>query len=107
MKYRQGSWPNGSVKTSAIQFDAVGILHVGEKFAAFAKLGLARMYYKEGSDSGDKVTPHAGLGISYNFTPAVALRAEYDLFDKTKFGKTSYSLEFNSSQFSLGLDYHF
>ena len=107
MKYRQPGWSNGAIKTTAGWADVVGIVPIGERFAVFGKLGVAQMNYKVADLKTDKITTHFGAGASYSFTPALVMRAEYEIFDKVKFGNQSNSVSLNTSQISLGLDYRF
>ncbi|MEI7430734.1 MAG: porin family protein [Betaproteobacteria bacterium] len=108
MKYKETGWPDGSMKTSVWHIDAVGIIPLADKIEVFGKVGVAQMNYTFNDGYKDhKTTPHLGLGISYAILPALALRAEYDDYGKAKYSDGSSSVDINSSQFSLGMDYRF
>src|SRR4051812_13232741 len=80
----------GRIKLQGVGVDAVGILPLNTQFSAFAKLGL--QYAKaEDTFSGTgavRVTNtnpsksdfgyKAGLGVQYDFTPALGLRGEWE-----------------------------
>ena len=106
-KYRYTGEPEGTTKTNVWHIDAVGILPLADKFAAFGKLGVAQMNYSDAGLKFHKTTPHFGLGVSYALLPVLALRAEYDNYGTAKFTFVPYTTEVRSSQFSLGMDYRF
>lgn len=103
MKYSRSGSQVGTIKTNVWHLDAVAVLPLVDKIAAFGKLGVAQMNYDDTGDKFHKTTPHLGLGVSYALAPAFALRAEYDNYGKAKFT----SSDLRSSQFSLGMDYRF
>jgi len=84
---------SGSTKLGGVNFDVVGIVPVTEKFSAFGRIG---MNYAEAKDtfistgaapvqanlspSKRAANPKAGLGIQYNFSQSVGLRAEAERY---------------------------
>jgi opacity protein-like surface antigen len=107
MKFREPGFSDGTIKTSVWHIDAVGIIPLADKIAVFGKVGVAQMNYDIGGGKANKTTPHIGVGVSYAILPALALRAEYDNYGKAKDSDGSASVDFSSSQFSLGMDYRF
>lgn len=83
----------GAIKLRGLNFDAVGMLPLANKFSAFAKVGLI---YSEAQDtfaSGgavprpsfpnpneNSVNAKLGLGVQYDLTESVSLRGEYERY---------------------------
>jgi OmpA-OmpF porin, OOP family len=83
----------GNIQIEGLNFDAVGILPITEKFAAFGRVGVNYADVKDQfSSTGAAPTPtnpspderefnyKAGLGLQYNFTKTVAMRAEWERY---------------------------
>lgn len=73
-----------TVEGTAIELVGVGSLPLSDKFAVFGKLGFA-MTDGEASALGvtasdDSVELTYGIGVKYNFTPALAVTAEYQMY---------------------------
>lgn len=106
-KYRLSGGPDHTVNSRVWHLDGVGILPLVDKLAAFGKIGVARVQYDDGGYWVHRTVPHLGIGVSYAFTSALELRAEYDNYGKASLTRGSYSGELHSDQFSLGMDYRF
>src|SRR3954465_1225705 len=85
-----GGTLNGTAKFQGLNFDAVGILPLTEKFSGLGRVGLT---YNETKDtfSGTIAVPNAnpsktegsykyGLGVQYDLTRALALRGEWERY---------------------------
>ncbi|MBL8483330.1 MAG: outer membrane beta-barrel protein [Rhodocyclaceae bacterium] len=105
------------VKAQGWNIEAVGIWPINDQFNLFAKLGAIVARVKvDGNVSGggitlqaaDKVTrtrPTWGIGAGYAFNKNLALRLEYEWFDKL--GDTERTTQFDARLISLGLAYKF
>ena len=83
-----GGTLNGTSKIRGLNFDAVGFLPITEKFSALGRIGLAEAETKASfSGTGTATVPDPnpskrdlnykfGLGVQYDFTKSVAMRAE-------------------------------
>jgi OmpA-OmpF porin, OOP family len=83
---------NGSIKLQGLNIDAVGILPITEKFSAFGRIGAIYAEAKDSfSGSGAVVVSDpnpsksdwnykAGLGLQYDLTKTVGLRAEWERY---------------------------
>ncbi|HEX7810660.1 MAG TPA: outer membrane beta-barrel protein [Burkholderiales bacterium] len=81
---------NGEWSGYSLDVAALGMLPLGEKFTLFGRAGLSVWnldfdFTASGpggtatlSESESGVSPLLGLGASFNFTPTIALRAEYE-----------------------------
>lgn len=78
----------GKVEVTGFNIAALGSYPISEQFSVFGKLGLF-MWDAEASDTtggvpfsdtADGTDISLGIGISYNFTRNLALRAEYEMF---------------------------
>jgi len=82
----------GTAKFQGLNLDAVGILPITQKFAALGRVGLT---YTEGKDTfagtgavtvtnpnpkKSEGSYKYGLGVQYDFTPALALRGEWERY---------------------------
>jgi OOP family OmpA-OmpF porin len=85
----------GSIKLQGLNLDAVGILPFSERFSGFGRVGLI---YSEGKDaftgtgsgaavaaanpnpSKSEVNYKVGLGLQYDFTRALGMRAEWERY---------------------------
>jgi len=71
-------------KGTAWELVGVGTLPINDKFAVFGKLGFAMGEYDAssalGSASDDSVEVTYGIGVKYNFTPTLAVTAEYQAY---------------------------
>src|SRR3954464_2731810 len=85
-----GGTLNGTAKFQGLNFDAVGILPLTEKFSALGRVGLT---YNETKDTfaGTIAVPNAnpsktegsykyGLGVQYDLTRALGLRGEWERY---------------------------
>lgn len=83
---------NGNIKISGLNLDAVGILPINEKFSVFGRVGLNHAESKD-SFSGTGVVAvlnpnpskrdtnyKLGLGLQYNFTESLGMRAEAERY---------------------------
>lgn len=96
----------GKVEITGFNIAALGVYPVNEQFSVFGKLGLI-MWEAEASDTTagvpfsqkiDGTDISFGLGVGYNFTRNLGLRAEWELF-KTDDG--------DASLLSLGILFRF
>ena len=83
---------SGKTKLRGLNFDAVGLLPLGEKLSAFGRLGMQYGYAKDSfTGSGAVVVAEprhstragnykAGLGVQYDFTDALGLRGEWERY---------------------------
>jgi len=81
-----------TIELQGVNLDAVGILPFGEKFSAFARLGLTYTQAKDtfqgtgaivvshSNPSKDEANFKVGLGVQYNFTPALGVRGEWERY---------------------------
>src|SRR3954468_14826847 len=81
---------SGRIKLQGVGVDAVGILPMGQKFSAFAKLGLqyakaedtftgtGAVTVTNPSPSKSSAGYKAGLGVQYDFTRSLGLRGEWE-----------------------------
>lgn len=112
-----GGVANASVKADGWSLSAVGILPLNEQFSLFGKLGAAYNTVKANatgtgggstitwSDKDSNVGAVYGIGASYNLTKQIALRAEYEVYDKI--GKDDTTGESKVDMWSLGVVYKF
>lgn len=107
----------GEVKSHATFVDLVGFMPISDSFTVFAKVGGAYAYTKlkvsftdadgevSDSESDGEVVPKAGLGLEYNLSKTIGLRAEYekyfDVGDKNKTG------EADADIWTVGLRFNF
>ncbi|MFL6658263.1 MAG: porin family protein [Massilia sp.] len=71
---------NYSTKVNQIAVSAIGTLPLSSGFSVFGRLGINRIS-QDTTGGGDSFKDHAvrglyGIGVAYNFTPAVAMRLE-------------------------------
>jgi OOP family OmpA-OmpF porin len=78
----------GSVEVTGLNISAIGAYPVNEQFSVFGKIGLF-MWEAEASDttggapfsaSDDGADVSFGVGVSYNFTRNLGVRAEWEMF---------------------------
>lgn len=78
----------GKIEVSGVNFAAIGSYPVSEQFSVFGKLGLF-IWDAEASDTTGGVPFSAteegtdlsfGIGVSYNFTRNLGVRAEWEMF---------------------------
>lgn len=89
------------VKGNAIELVGVGSLPINDKFSVFGKLGFAKGELKAAGDSEDSVEVTYGIGVQYNFTPALGIRGEYQMYTDVGDGITDVSV------LSVGVVYRF
>jgi OOP family OmpA-OmpF porin len=82
----------GNIKLSGFNLDALGILPLSEKFSAFGRIGVQYAQAKDsfaGTGAVAVANPDpskraanykAGLGVQYDFTESVGLRAEWERY---------------------------
>lgn len=107
-----GGNANAAFKVDGWNLSAVGILPLNEQFSLFGKLGAAYNTVKasanvgtnSGSDKDSNVGAVYGIGASYNLTKQIALRAEYEIYDKIGGDDTGKS---KVDVWSLGVAYKF
>ena len=68
----------GGVEISAMELVAVGMYPVAPQFSIFGKLGFANVDSEPG---GDKTELTFGLGVQYDFTPKIGLRAQWQRYN--------------------------
>src|SRR5687767_15722534 len=68
----------GGVETNAMELVAVGMYPVAPQFSVFGKLGFANVDREPG---GDKTELTFGLGVQYDFTPKIGLRAQWQRYN--------------------------
>lgn len=106
IRYNFPDEPEYTIKTKLWHVTAVGILPLTDKFAAFGKVGAARVTLNEDGDKASKTSLHLGLGASYALTSAISLRTEFDDYGKPDFGQGG-SAKIRARQLSAGIDYRF
>lgn len=99
----------GDFKTSQYSLAVVGILPLANGFALFGKLGVSQNSAKattpSGNDSVKRTSEIYGLGVSYDITQHLVVRAEYEDFGK--FGKGRGNGTIHGDKLSIGLHYAF
>ncbi|WDZ95972.1 outer membrane beta-barrel protein [Herbaspirillum sp. WKF16] len=106
---------NTTSKSSGLGLSAVGILPLSSDFSLLGKLGAmakftkARETYSFDNDvytqNSTRIVPMLGVAAEYRFTPALALRAEYQYVGRSTVGENNSKLE--NSLMSAGLRYNF
>jgi OOP family OmpA-OmpF porin len=98
----------GSLKLSQYSIAATGTLPLARDFSLFGKVGVSNNREKINilgqSNSGNKTSLMAGVGVAYNITPALAVRLEYENFGKTDQG---FGGSIRTDAYSLSLKYAF
>ena len=108
----------GQVDSDAMFFDVVGHLPVNESFSVFGKVGLA-FTWTDASASGyvgnlfsasakadeNEVVPKLGVGVRYNITKQIGVRAEYEYYYNV--GEEDTTGESSIRMGSVGMTYHF
>jgi OOP family OmpA-OmpF porin len=110
---------NADIRVIGLYFDAVGILPIGERFAAFAKVGWLGSETRTTRSTSGTVTPAPGLnmnastdqanlsyglGLQYDFEKNVSLRFVWERYIKVGDANTG---EFNIDLYSGGLLFRF
>jgi OOP family OmpA-OmpF porin len=88
-----GGTLHGNMKIGGMNFDAVGILPLTEKFSAFGRVGLnyakTRDHFTSTGGVGittnpnptaNQINPKVGLGVQYNFTKSLGMRVEMERY---------------------------
>ena len=82
----------GNIKVTGLNFDAVGILPITEKFSAFGRVGLTYAESKDSftgtglvttrnsSPSENDVNYKFGVGLQFHFTESLGMRAEAERY---------------------------
>ena len=85
---------SNNVDYTVFQASVIGKLPVSDVVNVYGRLGVGKIsfdwtdtvrggsYYDQESDSESKTKALVGIGASYNITPKIALRAEYNQFAK-------------------------
>ena len=115
--------PTGSldtrIKAKGFDLSAVGMLPLGEQFMVFARIGAfaaetrasfsgsGSVALSSGEETQKKRTTGAvyGIGATYNFTPQLALRAEWNRYQKI--GNDLTGGEFDAKTLTAGIQYRF
>jgi OmpA-OmpF porin, OOP family len=106
---------NGNIQLKGLNLDAVGILPINAKFSAFGRVGLNYAEAKDSfsgtgavrvvntSPSKSEANYKLGLGLQYDFTDAVGMRAEVERYRINDAVGNKGDVDL----FSLGLVYRF
>lgn len=97
-------------KTDALSLSAVGIMPMSDAFSVYGKLGLARTTTTAtaAAATGKSRTGLTyGLGLQYNVTPAVGIRAGYDRYDSEITGAGVTGGKFSNNKWSVGAVFKF
>jgi len=110
---------NADIRVIGLFVDAVGMLPIGERFAAFAKVGVLGSETRTFRSTSGAVTPAPGsntnasvdemnlsygLGVQYDFAKNVTLRAEWQRYVNVGDANTG---EFDLNLYSVGLLFRF
>lgn len=100
----------GNAKLSQFSIAGTGSLPLGSDFALFGKVGFTNNHAKAFipghlDASGTKTSGLLGFGVTYNITPQLGLRFEYEDFGK--FGTGAGGSSIRADNISLGLHYAF
>lgn len=106
-RYHFTGEPQVGIKLKAWHLTAVGILPFTERLSGFGKLGVAYIRLNDDGVTFNDTVPHAGLGLSYALTHAVAVRTDYDYYGNTQLGQDGISAKTRSQALTVGLDYRF
>lgn len=95
-RYRYDDGSNDEVRTQNHTYGARATVggNVSDKFRLFGKAGVAGVKHKITDADGEKVSsktkarPTVGVGMTYNFTDNLALRADYDYYFRKKESQT-------------------
>ena len=109
---------NGKINLQGLNLDAVGMLPLTEKFSAFGRIGAQYAQAKDNfsgtgsaaaavtpipNPSKDTLNYKTGLGVQYDFTPSLGMRAEAERYRiNDAIGNTG-----NINVYSVGLVYRF
>jgi hypothetical protein len=103
--YNQATDP-GTSKTSAIGARLTVGTNVSPQARIFGKVGAAYVNHKFGDDSKSEARPTAGIGFTYDLTPAVSLRGDADIaFKRSK--NQPHPNWGNDKYIGLGVQYKF
>lgn len=100
-------------KVNALSLSAVGTWSMSDTFALYGKLGLARTSTSvssvpAGSVLGKNRTGlNFGLGLQYNVTPTIGIRAGYDRYDAEIAGPAVTGSKFSNNKWSVGTIFKF
>lgn len=107
------------IKAKGFDVSAVGMLPLGEQFTIFARLGAfgaetrasfsggGSVVLFNGEETQKKRTTNAvyGIGATFNFSPRLALRAEWNRYQKL--GNDVTGGEFDARTLAAGIQYRF
>lgn len=83
-------------KGNAIELVGVGSLPLTDKFSIYGKLGFAKVEGEASSSLGsakeDSIEPTYGFGVTYNVSPTLGIRGEYQLYPDVGDGATDVSV---------------
>ncbi|WP_292258030.1 outer membrane beta-barrel protein, partial [Marinospirillum sp.] len=106
---------DGRIKVKGLNLDLVGLLPMTERLSAFGRVGISYAHAKDNFSSTGAVTTansstteksgnyKFGAGVQYDFTPALAMRAEAERY---RISSDSLS-DGDVDLFSLGMVYRF
>lgn len=99
-------------KSDALSLSAVGIMPMSDAFSVYGKLGLARTTTTATSipaavTGKTRTGLTYGLGLQYNVTPAVGIRAGYDRYDAEVTGAGVIGGKFSNNKWSVGAVFKF
>ena len=115
-----GAVYEGDFRSKGLNFDALGLLPVGESLAFFGRLGgyysrtttrfssLGTVAFTPGFEterSKNEFNLKAGFGLQWDFSKSFGLRSEYEHY--FKLGDTATTGEFSIDMISIGLTYRF
>jgi OmpA-OmpF porin, OOP family len=83
-----GSVSGGSAKGKAWDVVGVGTIPVGDKFGVYGKLGFAWSEVKGFGQNESGIELTYGVGVSYDFSPTVAFRGEWQKYPDAGDGAT-------------------
>lgn len=113
--------PGGSftddIPATGWTLDGIASMPLPNNFSIYGRLGLVRakvsadivaktpFYTVTSSKQSDTTRPHYGLGIAYDFSPRLGVRAEWETFNKI--GNTLTTGQANVALYSLSAIYRF
>lgn len=97
---------------TAYKLAAIGTIPITDRFGVFGKLGIARVevtrvvsQYVSQYSRDTRTRPFYGVGVRYNLTPSVGLRAEWEKFNSVY--DVSSALRVDVQAYSVGVEFQF
>ena len=87
----------GDVEATAIELVGIGSFPITNQFSVFGKLGFANVDVEVAGESEDKTELTYGIGVQYDFSPKLGVRAQWQRYDT----------EEEADVMSLGIVYKF